>query len=76
MKDLIEQLITWSPETKGKTDTVMAMWFAEIRAREICNVTQGRYHRPNPYLGSRDFEKRVVVNLDDYWTQKRLEDTA
>lgn len=32
---LREQLVSWFPATKGKTDTVMALWFAEIRARQI-----------------------------------------
>lgn len=35
MKALIEQLVTWFPETKGKTDCVMALWFAEIKCREL-----------------------------------------
>lgn len=30
-----EQLVSWFPATKGKTDCVMALWFAEIRARQI-----------------------------------------
>ena len=34
-KALVNQLITWSPDTKGPTDLVMALWFCEIRAKEI-----------------------------------------
>lgn len=71
VKDLVEQLITWAPETKGKTDCVMALWFAEIRAREICNVQSGKYFRDNPYLTQRGREARVVINLDDYWRERQ-----
>jgi hypothetical protein len=49
IKALIEQLITWSPTTKGKTDMVMALWFCEIRAREIINNGQHNvHHMKNP----------------------------
>jgi hypothetical protein len=67
VKALVEQLITWAPETKNKTDTVMALWFAEIRAREICDSFSGRYHLDNPYLTPYQAEQRLVVNLDDWF---------
>jgi hypothetical protein len=41
VKDLCEQLCTWFPETKGKTDCVMALWFCEIRARELVDDLNG-----------------------------------
>jgi hypothetical protein len=44
VKALIEQLITWSPTTKGKTDMVMALWFCEIRAREMLNQGMHKTH--------------------------------
>jgi hypothetical protein len=65
VKALIEQLITWTPTTKGKTDLVMALWFCEIRAREMLN--HGMYtthHLRNPFLSRSEKSKRVVVNLD------------
>ncbi len=71
IKALIEQLITWSPTTKGKTDMVMALWFCEIRAREI--ITNGQHnvhHMKNPFLTRSEKAKRVVVNLDDLFEQK------
>jgi hypothetical protein len=64
VKALIEQLTTWFPETKGKTDTVMALWFAEIRAREIVNTMQGTLHLENKFLSPRDRERQVSVDLD------------
>ena len=71
VKALIEQLITWSPSTKGKTDMVMALWFCEIRAREI--ITNGQHnvhHMKNPFLSRSEQTKRIVVNLDDLFEQR------
>jgi hypothetical protein len=71
IKALIEQLITWSPTTKGKTDMVMALWFCEIRAREIIqNGQHNVHHMKNPFLSRAEKAKRVVVNLDDLFEQK------
>jgi hypothetical protein len=71
IKALIEQLITWSPTTKGKTDMVMALWFCEIRAREIINHgNHNIHHMKNPFLSRAEQSKRVVVNLDDLFEQK------
>ncbi len=65
VKALIEQLITWTPTTKGKTDIVMALWFCEIRAREMLNYGQyASHHLKNPFLSRREMGKRVVVNID------------
>lgn len=66
---LIEQLVTWSPDTRNKTDMVMALWFAEIRAREVVRVTGrgGNQHFiNNPFLSEREKNRRVVINLSDY----------
>ena len=71
IKALIEQLITWSPTTKGKTDMVMALWFCEIRAREMLNY--GKYqthHLKNPFLSKYEQNKRTVVNLDELFAEK------
>ena len=66
VKALIEQLITWSPTTKGKTDMVMALWFCEIRAREMLNYGQYQQnHMRNPFLSRAEKQKRVVVNIDE-----------
>lgn len=70
MKQLVEQLISWSPETKAKTDMVMALWFAEIRAREVCQSVSydpdgPRSYQRNRWLSKRQRERQVVVNLND-----------
>lgn len=74
VKQLVEQLITWSPETKAKTDMVMATWFAEIRAREICTAAalEGgpNSHINNRYLSRRGRARQVTVNLNDLAAHK------
>ena len=66
IKSLIEQLITWSPSTKGKTDMVMALWFCEIRAREMLNQgIHATHHMKNPFLSRYEKSKRMVINIDE-----------
>lgn len=69
VKALIEQLTTWEPlppgvKTKKKTDCVMALWFAEIRAREIVNEVNNVFHVENPYQSPRDQNRSITVDLD------------
>ncbi len=65
VKALIEQLTTWFPDTKGKTDCVMALWFAEIRARELADEVGFQVtHMENKYASPRDKEKQMTVDLD------------
>jgi hypothetical protein len=71
IKALIEQLITWSPNTKGKTDMVMALWFCEIRAREMLNQgIHATHHMKNPFLSRYEQGKRMVVNIDELLAEK------
>ena len=71
IKALIEQLITWSPTTKGKTDMVMALWFCEIRAREMLNQGMHQtHHLKNPFLSRYEMGKRTVVNIDELLAEK------
>lgn len=67
IKQLIEQLITWRPNKpndpyRGKTDLVMALWFAELRARALVQLkTVAQAHIPNKYLSrSARFNQYVV----------------
>ncbi len=72
VKSLIEQLITWSPTTKGKTDMVMALWFCEIRAREMLNQgMHAKHHMTNPFLSSAEKRKRMVINIDEMLNEKQ-----
>jgi hypothetical protein len=66
IKALTQQLLTWKPETKGKTDCVMAMWFAVIRIRELMQQNT----RAIQYVGNRwatraQKEQRMGINLDE-----------
>lgn len=72
VKSLIEQLITWSPTTKGKTDMVMALWFCEIRAREMLNQgINAKHHMSNPFLTNAEKRKRTVINIDEMLNEKQ-----
>ena len=67
IKALIQQLITWHPETKGKTDCVMALWFCELRAKEIIsNARIDQSHIDNRWATRRQLQTRYSVNLSDY----------
>ena len=70
MKLMVEELIAWSPEVPTKRrrqDTVMALWFAELRAREVIQTTGRERHMfvENPYLAERELSKQMTVNLDE-----------
>lgn len=68
-KQLVEQLITWAPETKNKTDLVMALWFADIRARQMIMANSPLKNKTNfltnRYASARSRSRQVVVNLND-----------
>jgi hypothetical protein len=70
MKALVQQLITWKPDTRGKTDTVMALWFAVIRAREFMqqNSNISRY-ASNRWATRAQQHKRTSINLDEAATE-------
>jgi hypothetical protein len=66
IKALTQQLLTWKPNTKGKTDTVMALWFAVIRIRELMqsNSNTSRYLN-NRWATKAQTNNRYSINLDD-----------
>jgi len=66
LKALVQQLITWKPNTKGKTDCVMAMWFGVLRCREF--MQQNSYvqrYAHNRWATRAQAQKRYSVNLDE-----------
>lgn len=73
VKSLIEQLVTWAPGTKNVADGVMALWFAEIRAREIVNAgtAYGQSHLRSSFTTRGSRRRQSVINLDE-WQQERL----
>lgn len=67
VKALVNQLITWKPDTKGPTDCVMALWFCELRAKElILQVSRQSSHANNKWATRRNVAQRGMVNLDEY----------
>ena len=72
MKALVHQLITWSPEldpNKVPCDMVMALWFAEIGARDHLGYGKGSnvtvFGRSNKFVSPRHSKTRTV-SLADY----------
>ena len=67
IKALIQQLITWEPNTKGKTDCVMALWFCELRAKEVISIGRtNQSHIPNKWATRKQQQERYVLNVNDY----------
>lgn len=74
IKTLIQQLITWKPDTKNPTDCVMALWFAIIRARELMQKSfAGSNWNKNRWVTKNQASRRRIVNLDEmaaeHWQQ-------
>jgi hypothetical protein len=65
IKALIQQLMTWKPNTRGKTDCVMALWFAVLRVQELMQAASftNRY-KENRWATKAQLSKRQSVNLD------------
>lgn len=63
VRALVEQLTTWFPETKGKTDCVMALWFADLRAREVVQSGGQSKFLDSPWLSKRQKDQRGVINV-------------
>jgi len=64
VKAFVEQLCTWFPQSKAKQDCVMALWFAETKARELVNGIESVFHVNNEYQSARDKQRSVVIDLD------------
>lgn len=73
IKALIEQLITWQPGVRGKDlkmDLPMALWFAEVKAREVVqtSIQRNMSHRADKYLPRYRRGNQGTVNLDNFMT--------
>lgn len=74
VRALIEQLVVWAPELPKtqKTDAVMSLWFAELRARDLVGeVGSDEYAQDDMWLSASDRENRVVLNIDEYMQYER-----
>ena len=66
LKTLVQDLITWKPDTRNPTDCVMALWFAIIRIRELMQQSSNvsRYQN-NRWATRMQRANRGSINLDD-----------
>jgi hypothetical protein len=66
LKALVQQLITWKPDTRNPTDCVMALWFAIIRIRELMQSSSrvGQYAQ-NRWSTRAQKASRGSLNLDE-----------
>jgi hypothetical protein len=68
---LTQQLLTWKPDTRGKTDTVMALWFAVIRLRELMQQSSRvSNYATNRWATRAQMNNRYGVNLDDAFAEQ------
>jgi hypothetical protein len=77
VKALSEQLSTWAPDVsqrKRKTDTVMALWMAELACQRRVDIASvfTRSHSTNPFLTRYDRTQQVSLNISDIETYDRL----
>jgi hypothetical protein len=74
LKSLVQQLITWKPDTKNPTDCVMALWFAIIRIRELMqqNSQVGQY-QTNRWATRAQKQQRMALNLDEAFADQWVE---
>lgn len=66
LKALVQQLITWKPDTRNATDCVMALWFAVIKVREL--MQQGSHIArwgQNRWATRSQMSRRMTINIDD-----------
>ena len=73
VKALVNQLITWKPDTKNKTDCVMALWFCEIRAKELIQQGTNRiYHFSSRFATRKNLAQQAVVDLDEMAAEQQV----
>ena len=66
LKALVQQLITWKPDTRNPTDCVMALWFAVIRIRELMqNSSRVGQYAQNRWATRAQKANRGSLNLDE-----------
>ena len=66
LKTLVQQLITWKPDTKNPTDCVMALWFAIIKIRELMQQSsRASKWQTNRWATQAQMSQRSSLNLDE-----------
>jgi hypothetical protein len=71
LKTLVQELITWKPDTRNPTDCVMALWFAIIRIRELMQTSSrvGQYQQ-NRWATRAQRASRGSLNLDEAFAEQ------
>jgi len=71
LKTLVQELITWKPDTKNPTDCVMALWFAIIRIRELMQRSSkvGQFAQ-NRWATQAQINQRQSINLDEAFSSQ------
>jgi hypothetical protein len=71
LKTLVQELITWKPDTKNPTDCGMALWFAVIRFRELMQASSrvGQYAQ-NRWATRAQQSRRGSLNLDEAFAEQ------
>jgi hypothetical protein len=71
LKALVQQLITWKPDTRNPTDCVMALWFAIIKVRELMQQSSSAAKWTNNRWATRyQREQRISINLDEAFAEQ------
>jgi len=71
LKALVQQLITWKPDTRNATDCVMALWFAIIRIREIMQQSsQSAKWMNNRWATRAQKSQRAAINLEEAFAEQ------
>ena len=66
LKTLVQELITWKPDTRNPTDCVMALWFAVIRIRELMQQSsRASQYQSNRWATKAQMASRGSLNLDE-----------
>ena len=74
LKTLVQQLITWKPDTRNPTDTVMALWFAIIRVRELMQQTSSSSKfASNRWATRAQKQQRHSIDLNDAFAEQWAE---
>ena len=71
LKTLVQELITWKPDTRNPTDCVMALWFAIIRIRELMQQsTRVGQYQSNRWATRAQKSSRNSLNLDEAFAEQ------
>lgn len=66
LKTLVQELITWKPDTRNPTDCVMALWFAVIKIREMMQSNmRGVSFMNNRWATRGQNARRTTISLSE-----------